>query len=380
LRETDEIEDARTKDMMESSKTMIREFNDNMCTKEDTVKAFRKFDDEYWSSRPFEHFTRQCKEKSDPRQIRDSDLSKTDSQGRLLQGVNLNEVYELYFEEKHSLDEIAERLGFKSRSPIRRIFQEQGWESRPKAPKIDIDPNEIHRLYFEERMSLSEVANYFGYKSSKPISNIMRKMGWSARPYSTPMKDVDPDEVNRLYFEEELSLQEVAEHFGYKSRSPIERILKLQGWESRPSPNVPRIEIDPNEVYQLYFEENYSLQKLADYFGCKSTGPIKRTFREQGWSVRPKESSDIKEVRDQLFGKECAICNSEREIIHRKDGQSHSGNTLWTISGLASIEIDEWVALCRNCHEMAHALMRNYDIHWEEIENILKRINSEFSN
>lgn len=295
--------------------------------------------------------------------------------------MNPKEVYKLYYEDKRTLDEVAEIMGFKSRSPIRRILREQGWQARPSSiPKMEIDPNEVHRLYYDEKMTQLEIDKYFGYKTSKPIFDIMRKMGWVGRPYTTPRKEIDSNEVRRLYYEKDLTLLEVAEHFGYKSRSPIERILKLQGLEPKPSPNVPRIEIDPDELYNLYFEEELSFQKIADYYGCNSTGPIKRTIREQGWSVRPKERLDVKQFRDELFGKECVICNSEREIIHKKDGQHHSGSLLWTISGLKSLKRDEWVALCRNCHEITHALMRSYNIHWNQIEEILRRINHEQSN
>jgi hypothetical protein len=162
--------------------------------------------------------------------------------------------------------------------------------------------------------------------------------------------------------------------------NPIERILKLQGLEPRPSSSVPTIEINPDELYNLYFEEELFLREVADHFGCKSTGPIKRTIREQGWSLRPKRPLDVVQLRGELFGKECVICNSEKVMIHKKDGQRHSGSLLWTISGLKSLERDEWVALCRNCHEITHALMRSYNIRWNKIEDILRSINREHSN
>ncbi|MHA1962692.1 MAG: hypothetical protein ACW99U_21085 [Candidatus Thorarchaeota archaeon] len=299
---------------------------------------------------------------------------------RIERRVDLEEVWSLYFEEKRTLDEIAKYYGFKSRTPIRRIFKEQEWHTRPNStPKIDLDSDEVYRLYYEEKMSQTEIAKLFGYKTNKPILDFMRKMGWKARPYTTPLKDLDPNEVCRLYFEDELTLQEVAEHYGYRSRAPIERILKLQGLKPRPPPSVPRMEISPKEVYKLYFEEGLSLRKVTDYYGCKSTGPIKRIIREQGWSLRNIESSDIKELRDELFGKECVICHSERKIIHKKDGEPHSGNTLWTISSLKFLDLDEWSALCRNCHEITHALMRNYSMEWGDIEGVLRRISQEFS-
>ncbi len=195
--------------------------------------------------------------------------------------IDPNEVQKLYFEENLSVRAIADSFRCRSTSPIRRIFREEKWKAKPRAAfRKDIPPTEVHRLYYEEQLSQVQVAERFGYKSQKPVFDIMRKMGWNARPHSTAKKDLDPVEVYKLYYEEGRSLQEVAKHFGYKSRAPVERVLRINGWKPKPPPTIPRTIVSSDEVYRLYFEEEQSLQKVAELFGYKSTGPVKRVLRE----------------------------------------------------------------------------------------------------
>ncbi|MBN2230734.1 MAG: hypothetical protein JW779_14190 [Candidatus Thorarchaeota archaeon] len=80
------------------------------------------------------------------------------------------------------------------------------------------------------------------------------------------------------------------------------------------------------------------------------------------------------ELRDLIFGTECTICGEPREAIHKKDGTPHPQRTLWTRKSLRSLNASDWVALCKNCHTAAHALMKLGGAEWGTIEKMLLRL------
>lgn len=290
--------------------------------------------------------------------------------------IDPQEVYRLHHDEMYSVREIAKKFGYSTTEPIKRIFDENEWEIVYKfPPKHKISPQEVYRLYFEEELSLSGVTEHLGLNSDGAIRRVFKQQGWEFRaPYRK--REIDSEEVYRLYYEEGFSLDDVGRHFGYKTGGPIKRVLVENDWEPRPSASTPRIEVDSDEAYRLYYEEGWSMQKVAEHFGYKSCVSMRRIFEKHGWSPRENESIDVKELRDELFGTKCVICDSDRGVVHKKDGEPHSHETLWTVENLKSLNLEEWVALCRNCHEITHSLMRNYDLDWNSIESILRDIDN----
>jgi hypothetical protein len=95
--------------------------------------------------------------------------------------------------------------------------------------------------------------------------------------------DLDPEEVYQLYFGERLSQRKVAEVLG-SSRDEIQALFRTQGWEPRPVGGVKK-DIDPQEVYRICIKEERSLKEAAELLGCKSTIPITRVLRENDWKT-----------------------------------------------------------------------------------------------
>jgi len=120
-------------------------------------------------------------------------------------------------------------------------------------PAIDVE--EVFRLYYEDNLTMEEIAKLFGYKSSTPISRIFQEEGWKPRY----MIKIDPEEVHRLYFDEGLTLTEVAKKLGFKSQTPIRRVFKEQNWETR---NRWK-QLDASKIYDLYFKKRLSLNETA---------------------------------------------------------------------------------------------------------------------
>lgn len=352
--------------------------------------------------------------------------------------IDPEEVRRLYFDEQWTMEEIAKKYGCKTSSPILRTFKDQGWKSRPsRTLEIEADPMEVHRLYFEEGLTLKEVGERLGYKSQSPIRRIFKEQGWETRKR---WKELDFDRVHELYYEKKLSIPNVAKEMGLSSHYPIVAIFEEQGWKTR-SPHGRRVEIEPQDVYKMYFEDKMTMTEIGEHFGYKSSSTITAIFREQGWDDRRMETVDmdidaehvrdlyfeqelplrevgrrvgkttyalkklfeknewklrgakseteeereerkkeaqkrhqkkVEELREELFGSECEICDGEREIIHRKDGMRHSPYLILSLKGLRSIDPSEWAPVCKSCHLDVHALMRVKTFEWTSIKKFLR--------
>jgi predicted DNA-binding protein (UPF0251 family) len=303
----------------------------------------------------------------------------------------VNEVYRLYFEEGLTQKAVAQRMGYKSHTPIQRIFREQEWDARPSpSAGSDIDSEAVRKLYFDEKLTLQEVAKVLGFKTCYPIRRIFKEQRWKTRPTLAKEREIDPEEVYRLYFDERLSIDEVAKYFELSYRGPIQRIFKEQGWKTRFTASAER-EIDLEELRRLYYNEKLTQKEVAQRIG-KSRHAIRKVFDEMGWSTRRKRFSskeelelskkeqqekhiqNVIELRERLFGTECKICESDKEVIHRKDGTRHPNSILWTMKSLKSLDPDEWVALCAPCHRASHSFMKLMNSGWDDIESMLKEL------
>ncbi len=173
-------------------------------------------------------------------------------------------------------------------------------DSKSRLTYKDLDPDEIHRLYYEEKCSQLEIAKKFGFKSKGSIQSFLKMMEWEPRSSGFQEIEIDPKEVYRLYFDEGLHMTEMLEHFECKSSAPILRVLEENGWKSKYNESLEIIEnIDPEEVYRLYHEEGLSHRKIGEYYGV-SHGPICRMFKENNWEYNQEIEVD-RELARKLY-------------------------------------------------------------------------------
>ena len=335
------------------------------------------------------------------------------------QGIEIEpeEVRRLYTEEGMSLRKIGEHFGLKDgRKTIKQILETEGVEIRSVGfQEIEIDPEEVHKLYFDELWDLKEIAQHLGCKSLDPLRRVFREQGWKTRYQETYEKEIDPEEVfklydegvsirkigehydvsygrihrifeehdkkygqeiqldpkiiHRLYFEEGLTRDEVCERLGV-SRTPIDRIFEEQEWEKRPAGFQP-VEIDLDEFKKLYYEEELELEEMSKRLQV-SFRTLLRVREEQVLEDRVLKYG--KELRDEIFGTECRLCGDPYEHVHRKDGTPHKSHILWSRKSLLKLNPDEWAALCVPCHRVTHTLMRAYDFDWNQVEKKIKQM------
>ncbi|MBE0526751.1 MAG: hypothetical protein IH631_07400, partial [Candidatus Thorarchaeota archaeon] len=119
------------------------------------------------------------------------------------------------------------------------------------------------------------------------IAALIRKIG--IKELKTQNQDATSlvEIIYRLYFVEGKTQQEVAEILDNKSTQPIRRIFREQGWTPRYSQSqvIPREKIDDESVRLLYFDKGLTLQGAATKLGT-SLRVIRQIFLENGWTTR----------------------------------------------------------------------------------------------
>ena len=278
--------------------------------------------------------------------------------------IDPEELYKLYFGEGKGLNECTEHFSCKSTDPILRVFREQGWKTRyQETYEKEIDPEEVFRLY-DEGMSIRKIGDRYGVSYGR----IHRIFEEHDKEYSQEIR-IDPQIIYHLYFEEGLSKEQVCEHLGVSKR-PVDRIFEEQEWEKRPSGFQP-VEIDIEKFKRLYYEEELELDLIAEHLQVSTSTVIR--FREEQ-ELEDRVLKFGKELRDEIFGTECRLCGEPYEHVHRKDGTPHKSHILWSRKSLLTLNPDEWAALCVPCHRVTHSLMRAYDFEWNQIEKKVKVI------
>ena len=190
---------------------------------------------------------------------------------------------------------------------------------------INIDIQELKRLYYDEKQSGFEIARHF-QTSPVVIYNRMRKHGLPRRSYSDAHKlrysgterDMKSAEIIRLYFDENLSLQKVADRIGITPPT-VWRFILLAGLTPRTRKESSKkglskwTKADRLEMKRLYCEEKLSCIKIARKFNSNSTtiqanlkkeGVPRRTIAEAHASRREKDLSKSSDQHQRMINKQ----------------------------------------------------------------------------
>lgn len=151
---------------------------------------------------------------------------------------------------------------------------------------LDLDLNEIKRLFIEENLSFSKIGKVFnvdGYTIKKRLNSI--------GIYSDYYKDLSKykNEIINL-FENGISLKKIAKRFDV-SRPLISKFLKDEGiYKDRRNikinPNKGKINIDM-ELAKKLFKEGNSCCKIGEYFNVSSSTILNR-FKEVNFDISQK--------------------------------------------------------------------------------------------
>ncbi len=216
---------------------------------------------------------------------------------------------------------------------LTRYYTDHNWETQ-KRRYADED---IRHLYFDERLSKSDIARKLGIANST-VGRAFKRNGWETR--SLPKKE-NPEEARRLY-EQGLTHKEIAKKLGV-SRRTAGKYLEELGVKSK---------------------------RRSKY---KSDAERKCAKTEQA----RKRRMIVQELRDKLFGTECRVCGidgDKRKIaIHNRNFAEHGINALWNLSFLQTLNPEEWSALCVMCHRGVHWANSQLGMDWQAVEDRVKR-------
>ncbi|MHA1636572.1 MAG: hypothetical protein ACTSUB_01010, partial [Candidatus Thorarchaeota archaeon] len=150
----------------------------------------------------------------------------------------------------------------------------------------------------------------------------------------------------------------------------VKRVLDELDVELRDK-GAQNIEIDIEEFRRLYYEEELPLDEMAEALDVSVRTIIR--YREDG-NLEDRVLKYGNELRDELFGTECVGCGAPKKHIHKKDGEPHPSHILWSRKSLLKLKPDDWVALCVSCHRLTHSLMKSFGCEWDDIEKSLKEL------
>lgn len=230
----------------------------------------------------------------------------------------------------------------------------------------------------ESGLTNKEIANRWDCHR-KTIANWVKKHELTEGRRAANPKLKDEDYLRREYVEKERTVSEIGENLGCGD-STVSRWLNRHGVKTRDGEYKPVLsESDKNEVVRLYEEEYLSMEKIADRFGC-STGPIFDTLSERdidtGKSRYSGHRNDLfnggKYLRDGLrllmgneswyktkrrvredAGRECEMCGGDNG-----DKRLDVHHIIPIVSGGCNDD-ELLMALCRGCHSKADSVARD---------------------
>ena len=316
-------------------------------------------------------------------------------------------VYRLYFDEEKTQREISKELGIE-RQRIISLFKEKGWQSRPAAPRREeVDSEEVYKLYFQDGLSQREVAEKLGLKGPSPVKRIFKEQGWKSRGRwgKTPTRTIFSSDEERKAAKKERSkrrqqrLKEMRERLfgtecnicGVSTEEKTLAIHRKDFKEHRQNKLWIKGElesIDPEKWVSLCVECHRGVHWMHEQH-CAEWKEIERHQNnldvklpktrqpyelsdEQKESKKNKssESETVSELRKRLFGEKCKICGTKKRrlVIHRKDGKSHKSNFLMIKENLQALDTDDWISLCQKCHKYVHWAEDKLGLSWEDFE------------
>lgn len=95
---------------------------------------------------------------------------------------------------------------------------------------MEIDQQEVRRLYVDEKLSQRQTAERLGLESKYPVRKVIENSDIASRNRGAKSKNAkwkDKEILFQLYWEENLSSREIGERFGIASRTVISEMERL---------------------------------------------------------------------------------------------------------------------------------------------------------
>ena len=164
-------------------------------------------------------------------------------------------------------------------------------DGRANPRKFHVDRKWFERVYLVERLETRHIAAAIGCVNEH-VTAIAKKFGIEPRgklkrTVPHPSLELDVDEIVRLYVDERMASDKIAERMSCTTRPILARLrsrgvtIRHHNDTKRGAKSKNRIEIDTNTVVEMYSVQYASAQTVADSFGV-SRGVIGRILKETG--------------------------------------------------------------------------------------------------
>ena len=269
--------------------------------------------------------------------------------------------------------------------------------------KLDGFEKEIHRLYFDEKLTQRVIAKLFGVGEAT-LSRLFERQNWTSRfeRRGIQKRKFETDKERRAASRErrretQKRIRELRESiFGTKCEicgtdtkvsNKVLCIHKKDGTEHAADALWRKdylMKLKRNEWALLCIPCHRGIHWLMKWFdwnwkdvmSCflkrKNSQKLEPITREDfDLETKPKSNANRinpKDMRKLLFGTKCQTCESRKTlVIHRKDGRPHENRILASTKYLRELNPAEWVALCRNCHRQVTWANDILGAIWDEI-------------
>jgi predicted DNA-binding protein YlxM (UPF0122 family) len=166
---------------------------------------------------------------------------------------------------------------------------------------------ELVRLYFDEQLSLNAIAECIGV-SVGTIGNRLRAAGYPLRPRGAAIGQFKHPEVNTAdlvqAWRENAKLTAIAKHF-HISRPAVVYRLKQEGVQLPQRKH--KVYLPDEEIIRLYVDENRTLAEIAKHFGVGQT-TIHRKLTSLGVEIRARTAH----MKDWHAAQKAKLAEAER--------------------------------------------------------------------
>lgn len=167
--------------------------------------------------------------------------------------------------------------------------------------KTPIDKKWLEKAYLEEKLSITQIAKDLG-ASGNVVHNRLKEYRIPRRSISDAKRlfDISKTELEKLYFKKRLSMFQIADYYGCTHGTIVGR-FKQFGLKSRGHLGLTQpIIITKTRLKSLYHGSNLSVKQIAKELG-RSKGGIERRIRKYGIKTRGNENRKHWKYEKKLF-------------------------------------------------------------------------------
>lgn len=242
-----------------------------------------------------------------------------------------------------------------------------------------VDLDKLRDLYIARKLSIAETAKALDI-SMTSVWVLLKRLGVPRHQHGSAKYDLE--EARRLYFDEDWTLQQIADRFKV-SRQAVHQKLTLAGYDLKVRMKERFPTLDPGTLRELYINQNmtanavaaklnttghYVSKSLREHGIVRPPGHRKRFDRELIEDLYLRQGLVISEVAEKL-GATRRIIQLELErhniTFRHKPGKRVARpdrktiDRYYTVEGLTLVEIGRIVGVCS---DVVRALLNEYGI------------------